>query len=166
MQANQSTYHPSWVATSEATLSAYLLGSKPSSIYLEVLASSPVPSVYQAWQDPSVQKCAGIVRKAYPNDQITPPKNPVTGSDQSFAPVERACQNLALFATITKAAGKNLTLSSFTRAGYALRDVTLPGSGGPVSFGPGRAYAIGPVFLNTYNPRTGALQQSTKSVAN
>jgi hypothetical protein len=163
LEANQSAYHPPWVATSDATLAAYLLGSKPSSAYLNVIASSPVPSVYQAWQDPAVQKCASIVRKAYPNDQITPPKNPVTGSDQSFAAVEFACQDLALFTAITKPAGKNLTISSFTRSGYALRSITLPGSGGPVSFGPGQPYAIGPVFLATYNPRTGALQQSTKS---
>src|ERR1700691_3875650 len=39
--------------------------------------------------------------------------------------------------------GKSLNVSSFTSAGNALRDVILPGSGGPVSFGRGRDYAIG-----------------------
>ena len=77
-----------------------------------------------------------MVRKAYPTLEITPPTNPLTGSDQTFYAVEAACVNLALFSTIAKAAGKDLTWSSFARAGYALRDATIPGAGAPVSLGP------------------------------
>jgi hypothetical protein len=63
-----------------------------------------------------------------------------------------------LFATIAKAAGKNLTESSFAHAGYALRDAAIPGSGVPVSFAPGRAYPLGPVYIVTYDKAKNVLQ--------
>jgi hypothetical protein len=44
-----------------------------------------------------------------------------------------------------------LTVASFTKAGYGLRNVSFPGSGGPVSFGPKRDYAIGPVYVGKYS---------------
>ena len=88
----------------------------------------------------ATRSCARRIRPT----RITPPTNPLTGSDQSFYAVESACVNLALFATIAKAAGKNLTFSSFAHAGYELRNAAIPGSGAPVSFGPGRAYATRP----------------------
>ena len=128
-----------------------------------VLTSSPVPSNYQIWHTPSVQQCDRVVRKAYPALKITPPTNPLTGSDQTFYAVESACLNLALFTTIAKAAGKNLTWSGFAHAGYALRNAAIPGSGAPVSFGPGRAYAIGPVYLVTYDSAKNVLQFSELS---
>ena len=117
---NQSTYSPPWIATSEPGLEAAVLGSSIAPAYLKnVLTSSPVPSNYQIWHTPAVQQCASVVRKAYPTLEITPPTNPLTGSDQTFYAVEAACVNLALFTTIAKAAGKDLTWSSFARAGYA-----------------------------------------------
>ena len=128
------------------------MGSSIPPKYLKnVLTTSPVPSNYQIWHTPAVQQCAQVVRKAYPSDQMTPPTNPLTGSDQSFYAVESACVNLALFETIAKAAGKNLTFSSFAHAGYELRGAAVAGAGGPVSFGPGRAYALGPVYVVTYD---------------
>jgi hypothetical protein len=72
--------------------------------------------------------------------------------------VESACLNIDLFATIAKAAGKNLTWSTFTHAGYALRNAAIPGSGAPVSFGPGRPYALGPVYLVTFDKAKNVLQ--------
>jgi hypothetical protein len=64
-----------------------------------------------------------------------------------------ACQNVAIFTTIAKAAGKNLTVASFTRAGEGLHDVVFPGVGSAVSFN-GKPYAIGNVHLARY--KTGA----------
>jgi hypothetical protein len=98
-----------------------------------------------------VQHCANVVRRAYPGDKMTPPTNPSTGSDQTFFAVEDACVNLALFTTIAKAAGKTLTLSSFEKAGYGLRRVSIPGAAAPVSFAPNRPYPLGPVILVTYD---------------
>ena len=48
-------------------------------------------------------------------------------------------------------------MASFTKAGYQLRNVTFPGSGGPVSFGPNQPYAIGKANVVVYDPRSGTL---------
>jgi len=100
------------------------------------------------------------VRKAYPGDKITPPANPISGSDQTFFAVEAACTYLALFTTIAKAAGTHFTLTSFTNAGYGLRNVAIPGAAAPVSFGPGRPYPIGTVIPVTYEAAKNVLQFS------
>ncbi len=167
LQANQSSYLPPWIATDEAGLESAVLGSSIAPKYLEnVLTTSPVPSNYQLWHTPAVQTCAGVVRKAYPSLKITPPTNPLTGSDQTFFAVESACLNMDLFATIAKAAGKDLTWSTFAHAGYELRNAAIPGSGAPVSFAPGRAYAIGPVYLVTFDKAKGVLQFAGSAAAN
>jgi hypothetical protein len=152
LQANQSAYHPPFVATNEGTIQTAVLAASISPTYLRgVLTSSPVPSNYQIWHTPFVEHCDQVVRKAYPSDKITPPTNPISGSDQTFYSVESACINLALFTTIAKAAGKDLTVSSFEKAGYGLRNATVPGAASSVSFGPGRAYPLGPVIKVTYD---------------
>jgi hypothetical protein len=158
LQANQSNYHPPFVATNEGTIETAVLAASISSTYLRgVLTSSPVPSNYQIWHTPFVQHCNKVVRKAYPSDKITPPTNPISGSDQSFYSVEAACINMALFTTIAKAAGKDLTVANFERAGYGLRNATIPGSASSVSFGPGRSYPLGPVIRVTYDPAKNVL---------
>ncbi|MGP0030944.1 MAG: hypothetical protein ACLPVF_10625 [Acidimicrobiales bacterium] len=170
LQANQSTYKPPWIATSESSLLSYVESAKGGNPYLDnVLASTSVPSLYQSWQDPAVQKCAAIVHKAYPSDTITPPVNPTSpqaaadSTDTTYASVVEACQYLAIFAKIADAAGKNLTVASFTKAGYGLRSVTFPGSGGSVSFGPNQPYAVGPVNEVIYDPKTDSLVPGSAS---
>jgi hypothetical protein len=159
LQANQSTYLPAWVATDESGLESAVLGSSIQPKYLEnVLTTSPVPSNYTLWHTPAVQECDQVVRKAYPSLKITPPTNPLTGSDQTFFAVESACLNVDLFATIAKAAGKDLTWSTFAHAGYSLRNAAIPGSGAPVSFAAGRPYPLGPVYLVTFDKAKGVLQ--------
>ena len=158
LQANQSAYHPPWVATVEGTLETSVIAASISPMYLRgVLTSSAVPSNYQIWHTPFVQHCDQVVRKAYPSDKITPPTNPISGSDQTFYSVESACINMALFTTIAKAAGKDLTVGNFEKAGYALRNATIPGAAAPVSFGPGRSYPLGPVIVVTYDPAKNVL---------
>jgi hypothetical protein len=161
---NQSTYKPPWIATNVTALSSYVASAKGANPYLDnVMAATPESSAYQAWTDPAMQKCAGIVRKAYPSDAIAPPVNPnspqaaSSGSDTTYAAVEAACQDLAIFAKIADAAGKNLTVASFTKAGYQLRNVTFPGTDGPVSFGPDQPYAIGKANIVVFDPRSGSL---------
>jgi hypothetical protein len=159
LQANESTYLPSWIATDESGLESAVLGSSIQPKYLEnVLTTSPVPSNYTLWHTPAVQECAQVVRKAYPSLKITPPTDPLTGSDQTFYAVESACLSIDLFATIAKAAGKDLTWSTFAHAGYSLRNADIPGSGAPVSFAPGRPYALGPVYVVTFDRAKNALQ--------
>jgi hypothetical protein len=164
LKDTQSTYNPPWIATNITALASNVAAAKGGNSFFDnVLASTPVPSAYQEWKDPAMQKCAAIVRKAFPSDAVAQPANPTssqanTNSDNTtYAAVESACQNLAILTKIADQAGKNLTVASFTRAGYELRKVTFPGSGGPVSFGPNQPYAIGKVNLVVYDPRSGAL---------
>ncbi len=77
--------------------------------------------------------------------------------------MEWACQYLAIFAKIANAAGKNLTVASFTKAGYGLKNVTFPGSGGPVSFAPGQPYAIGPAQVVVFSPTSQTMVPSSSS---
>jgi hypothetical protein len=166
LQSNQSTYHPPFVATNEGTIETAVLAASISPTYLRgVLTSSPVPSNYQIWHTPFVQQCDRVVRKAYPSDKITPPTNPIRGSDQTFYSVEAACINLALFTTIAKAAGRDLTPTSFEKAGYGLRGVTIPGAASPVSFGQGRSYPLGPVIVVTYDPAKNVLEFANSPAA-
>ena len=71
LQDNQSTYKPPWIATNVTALSSYMASAKGKNPYLDnVMASTPLSSVYQVWMDPAVQKCAAIIHKAYPSDPI------------------------------------------------------------------------------------------------
>ena len=161
LQDVQSTYKPPWIATNVTDISSNVEAAKGSNPYLEnVMTASPITSVYGEWTSPAVQKCAAIVKKAYPSDTFTPPpKSNVAASDSNnvtYAPVLGACQELAILAKIADAAGKHLTVASFTKAGESLRNVTFPGTG-PVSFGPGRPYALGAANILVYDSKTGNL---------
>ncbi len=161
LENNQSSYNPPWVATSASDLGGVLTSKTQNDpTYLRNLVTSATFNSialqnYLVWQDPAVQKCVSIIKKAYPSDLITsppPPSRPAaSSSDNTWVSVENACTNLAMFVKIAGAAGKDLTVASFTQAGYGLRNVTFPGSGGPVSFGPGQSYAVGPASLYTYD---------------
>jgi hypothetical protein len=154
------------VATSESALVTAVLANSIAPTYLKnVLASSPVPSNYQVWHTPAVQRCNRVVRNAYPADKVTPPTNPISGSDQTFFAVEAACTYMALFTTIAKAAGKDLTLASFERAGYGLRHISIPGAAAPVSFAPGRPYPVGTVIPVTYDPTKNVLNFASAPAA-
>ncbi len=139
LQANESSYLPAWIATNESSLETSALGASIQPKYLEnVLTTSPVPSNYTLWHTPAVQACDRVVRKANPSLKITPPTNPLTGSDQTFYAVEAACLNMDLFATIAKAAGKNLTEATFAarRLRTAQRGHSRLGRPGVVRGGP------------------------------
>ena len=154
---NQSSYKPPWVATNATALTSYVASANGKNPYLEnVMTSTPAPPANQEWMDPAVQKCAAIVRRAYPSDPIAGPAAS-TSSTETYAAVLAACQDLAIFAKIADTAGKNLTVASFTKAGESLRNVTFPGAGGPVSFGPDQPYAIGKANILVYDPRSGTL---------
>jgi hypothetical protein len=164
LQAAQSAYDPPWVATNSGTVNTAVIASSITPTYLKnLITTSPVLDNYQNWHQSADQHCYQVVRKAYPGDKITPPTEPITGSDQSFFAIEDACDNLALFTTIAKEAGKDLTRASFIRAGYALRNVSVPGSGVPVSFASGRPFPLGPVYIGRYDAAKNSVMYSSAS---
>ncbi len=163
----QATFNPPWIALDSSALSGTLSGGPAGQTpFLKTLTtSSPTLTSLQVFSDPGIQKCIGIIKKAYPTDEIATPSATSNSQDHSWVAPESACENLALFSTIAKAAGKDLTVANFTKAGYGLRNVSIPGSGGPVSFGPGQAYAIGPVFVGKFDGTTNQLVFSTTSAS-
>ncbi|HXY28769.1 MAG TPA: hypothetical protein VEH82_10860, partial [Acidimicrobiales bacterium] len=164
LQSDQSTYNPPWVATNSGTVNTAVIASSITPPYLKnLVTTSPVLDNYQTWHQAADQRCSRVVRKAYPDDKITPPTEPITGSDQSFFAIQDACDNLALFSAIAKGAGKNLTRASFIKAGYALHDANLPLSAVPVSFAPGRPYPLGPVYIGRYDAAKNSVLYSPAS---
>jgi hypothetical protein len=160
---NQSTYKPLYIPTSESSLLSYVESAKGGNPYLDnVLTATPTPFTYVQWKDPGIQKCVAIVKKAYPSDAINAPLNPTNPAATSVpatnVSVVQACQYLTLFQKIADAAGKKLTVASFTKAGYALKNVSIPGTGGGlISFGKNQPYAIGPINVVTYSPTSKTL---------
>ena len=161
----QSQYKPLYIATSESSYISYVESTKGANPYLDyTLAATSTPTAYQQWKDPAIQKCAAEVRKAYPSDQVSNPPNPettVVTNDTTYESVIEACQYLGLFVKIADAAGKNLTVASFTKAGYDLKNASIPGAGGTLSFAPGQPYAIGPVTIYHYDAKTQTLVPGT-----
>jgi hypothetical protein len=159
---NQSTYKPTYIATSESSLLSYVESTKGANPYLKyVLSATSAPTNFQQWKDPAIKKCATAYHKAYPNDPMTPPVDPTKAgagntTDTTFEAILEACQYTALFDDIATKAGKNLTTASFMKAGYALKNANIPGIG-VVSFGPHQAYATGPVTIYKYSPTSETL---------
>jgi hypothetical protein len=167
-ESNQASYNPHWVATSWSDLAGVLTGkSFPAQYVGNVVATNPQTSQANQWSDPLIQNCVQTVRKAFPNDAIASPvgQSASDTSDDTYVSAMGACSNVALFDAIAKAAGKHLTVASFTQAGYGLKNLKVPGAG-TVSFAPGRAYAQGPVYLAHYDPATKQLVLAAKPVSN
>jgi Periplasmic binding protein len=168
-QQNQATYNPPWVATSETDLDGTLTGDKSADpTYLKnVVTTAPTPSASAQWQEPAIEQCVRIIKKAYPNDSMASPVNQPASqaSITTYTAPINSCTAFGLFETIAKGAGKSLTTSSFTKAGYGLRNVTLPGVGTPVSFAQGQSYPLGPVYVGHYDASTGQILLASKASA-
>ena len=159
----ESTYNPPWVATSEDDFTG-AVSSDDSPAYLSnVVTSNALPPPASIWDNAGTQRCVHIVKKAFPSDQIRAYGAAVPESEETWLSVELACTDMALFTDIAEAAGKNLTVSSFTHAGYGLKNLVLPGSNATVSFAPGRPYALGPVYMVHYDTATKAVAYANTS---
>ena len=164
LSAIQSSYNPPWVATSESDFTGDVGGSNDPKYLENVVTSSPIPGGATIWADPGTQRCVKLVHKAYPSDHINAFSATAPGSEATWMGVELACTDVALFSAIAKAAGKNLTLASFMHAGYGLRNIVIPGSSAPISFGPNRPYAVGSVYMVHYDASTKAIVVASKPV--
>jgi hypothetical protein len=151
---NQSTYNPPWVATVESDFNG-AVGSGDSTMYLSnVVTATALPPPAQIWNNAGTQKCVHIIKKAYPSDGIRAFDASLPESKQTWTSVEIACSAMGLFESIVKPAGKHLTVSSFVKAGYGLRNVMVPGGNVPISFAPNRPFGLGPVYLAHYDANT------------
>ena len=164
LYGGQSTYKPPWIATNYTSISSDVAAAKGANPYFDnVMTSDPSPSTYQSWHDPAIQKCYQIVHKAYPSDHISPPPSPDTPAAQAdtsnapYAAVMSVCATLAIVSAIADHAGKHLTVATFTKAGYGLRNIALPGSSESVSFGPNQPYPLGHPHLLVYSTKLGTL---------
>ncbi len=151
LSSDQSTYNPPYVATSESDFSGAVGGSYNPTYLSNVVTSTPLTPPTATWNNAGTQHCVHLVKKAYPSDGIRAYNASLPESEATWMSVEIACTDMALFVDIAKAAGKNLTVSSFVHAGYGLKNVVLPGTNAPISFGPGRPYALGPVYMVHYD---------------
>jgi hypothetical protein len=163
LSAIQSSYNPPWVAENEGDFTGAVSGKYDPKYLANVITSSPLTPPQQIWNSPGTQQCVHTIKKAYPSDGIRAYDASLPASEATWMSVEIACTDMALFTDIAKAAGKNLTVASFVHAGYGLRNVLLPGTNAPISFGPGLPYALGPVYMVHYNGTTKALVFSSKS---
>lgn len=166
LAANQSSYNPPWVATNSMDLNGYLEGANNPTYVKSMVTSTPIAQPIQVWAEPAVQKCVHIIRRAFPSDAIGAPPKIVTSKSltvTTYAAPIAACENLALFATIAERAGRSLTESSFARAGDNLRNLVLPGVPSAVSFGSGRAYALGAVYVGHYDVATKTVEYASTS---
>lgn len=160
----QSNYNPPWVAENEGDFTG-AVGGKYSSTYLSnVVTSTALTPPTEIWDNAGTQQCVRTIKKAYPSDQINAFNASLPESEATWMSVELACTDMALFSDIAKAAGKNLTVQSFVHAGYGLKNLVLPGTGAPISFGPGRPYGLGPVYMVHYDPSTKNVAYADKSV--
>jgi hypothetical protein len=107
-----------------------------------------------AWKQPSMVRCIAGIRKAYPNDAIGSPVNAPSTAPATWTAPEVACRNVALLAAILEAAGKYVNNATFTKGGESLRNLSIPGVAGPISFERGQQYADAPIFLVTYDALT------------
>jgi hypothetical protein len=163
LQANQSTYAPQLVATSQSDLSGYVSRKDLIPSYLKgLVTATPTPSFAATWNDSDVQSCIRIIKKAYPHDSIASPIGALQTTSTTWVSPVTACQTLALFVDIAKAAGKTLNTATFTKAGESLKNVVVPAVGGPISFSSNKPYGLGPVYLMHFDPSTGTMVTASK----
>ena len=95
----QSTYAPRIVATSYSDFAGTVSakgGDDPT--YLKgAITATPIPSQQVFWNDPAVQKCVRIIKKAYPSTVIGNPIGAPANAPTTWVAAENTCQDVAIF---------------------------------------------------------------------
>lgn len=156
LQSNHSTYLPRMVAATYLSLNSYTTGKggyDPGAVKDAVTATNQPPAdVY--WNDPAMKSCVAMIQAAEPNAPINSPIGATSKTPVTWSAPQTACGDMALLADIIKAAGPTLNNQTFLQGGESLTNITLPGSGGPLHFGPGHHDGDGPMFIYTWNDST------------
>ena len=116
-------YRPKLVGTPFSTFQGAALNKATDPALWKGSATADIAADFN---DPSLQKCYGIVEKAT-GDTIVERSQPGTPDYQASA--RAACQYISLFSQLAGAAGKNLTVAGFGKAAEKLGTVTVPGLG-------------------------------------
>ncbi len=153
LAANQSTYLPRLIVPDGPDLST-IVSNKANYTDAELngaLTAGGTPPPAVEWNDPAMQRCVTTVHAAEPNAVINDPVTATASTPVTWNAPETACQQLALFEDIVKAAGKTLNNATFNQGGESLTHVTIPGGGGIYDFGPGHRDGDGPVTIFEWN---------------
>lgn len=154
LQVNRSRYLPRLVTTDYSRLAAYVndnSGGDPA-VLEGAISGQPAPPFEISWNDPRLQQCIAIVQKAEPKAVINNPITATSKTPNTWVSPAAACQTVALFTDMAKAAGKVLNNDTLNRAGESLTNVVLPGFGGAqLHFGPGHHDGNGAIYLARYN---------------
>jgi ABC-type branched-subunit amino acid transport system substrate-binding protein len=154
LQDNQSAYLPRTVATDYVDLLAYVENKSgySAAVLKGAVTAGGYPPATVFWSDPAMKRCVATIQKAEPNAAIN---NPITATPTTpvtwTAPLT-ACQQVALFSAIVKAAGKTLNNRTFAKGGASLTHISIPGGGGTFDFGGGHNDGDGPAFVYAWSP--------------
>ena len=163
IQQNQSSYMPRFIATDYNDLNAYTANKSGHSnaILKNVLTAGPEPPAKVWWNDPAMKICVAAIHKAEPTATINNPVTATSSTPVTWTAPQVACQQLALFTDIVKAAGKTLNNETFKKGGQSLTHVTIPGGGGTFDFSGNHSDGNGPVFIYTWSPSANNLVLKT-----
>jgi len=163
LQANHSSYLPRMIATTYLSLAGYTAnkgGYDPGAVK-DALTSTSEPPATVYWNDPAMKRCVAQIQAAEPNTKISDPITATASTPQTWNAPQAACVDMALFVDIVKAAGPTLNNETFLRGGESLTNITLPGSGGPLHYGPGHHDGDGPMFVYTWDDSTNSFNVAT-----
>ncbi len=163
LQSEQSTYLPRLVATDYIDLDAYVsnkLGYSQA-ILKNALTAGGYPPLAVTWDDPAMKSCIATIHAAEPGATINDPVTATASTPVTWTAPELACQQVALFTDIVRAAGKTLNAKTFGQGGASLTHVTIPGGGGTFNFSAGHNDGNGPVFVYQWSPSKRILQLKT-----
>jgi hypothetical protein len=163
---NSGTYHPQLVAGYPSALTTFTATAKadaPSIAHALTGNTEPlsVGSKAIGWSDPAMQQCVHVVEAA--GQKVPSPVNNTSGPNQQFFSVVQACQNLALFSTIARRAGKTLNTQTFAHAGDSVGTVHIPALGSG-AFSKAAPAGVFPLYLYQWNAAQDQLVPSTKPI--
>jgi branched-chain amino acid transport system substrate-binding protein len=147
----KTTYRPRLVVLSYAVLQAF--AANPGSA-LDVAQKAITAYTNINFNDPALQKCFRLITAAtgYNIKNAQPTAGQPDYRDSSLI----ACDSVALFAAIAGAAGKNLTVQSFGKAGQQIGSVQIPGAG-KVPYDAKAHSFLQPLYIYRYDPATKTL---------